>query len=153
MFGKDGAPPLRPESRTVASASSSQEGTALSVIATGMRIVGDVESSGVIKVDGRIDGSVTQARQVLLGRGANIKGNIVAEEVVIGGTVEGGIRASERLELQASALVNGDIETKSIVVLEGARINGAVRMTDLASGRGDSARSQVTETLRMVTGS
>ena len=152
MFGKEGVPPVRTESRVAAGASSVSEGTALSVIASGMRIVGDVESSGVIKVDGRIDGSVTQARQVLLGRGATIKGSIIAEEVVIGGTVEGGIRASERLELQASALVNGDIETKSIVVLEGARINGAVRMSDLASGRGDTQRSVVTETLRMVTG-
>jgi cytoskeletal protein CcmA (bactofilin family) len=50
---------------------------------------------------------------------------------VIGGLVDGAIVADERLELQGSAVVSGDIDTKSIVVLEGARINGAVRMQEI----------------------
>ena len=41
----------------------------LSIIAAGMRITGDVETTGTLKIDGRIDGSVTGARQLLLGRG------------------------------------------------------------------------------------
>jgi cytoskeletal protein CcmA (bactofilin family) len=52
-------------------------------------------------------------------------------EVVVGGLVDGAIVADERLELQSSAVVNGDIDTKSIVVLEGARINGSVRMQEI----------------------
>jgi cytoskeletal protein CcmA (bactofilin family) len=151
MFGKEGSPTTaRPEIRNSSLAAS--DSTALSVIANGMRIVGDIESSGVVKIDGRIEGSVTHARQVLLGRGATVKGNVAADEVVIGGVVDGGIRASERLELQATAVVNGDIETKSIVVLEGARINGAVRMTDLAAPRAE-GQKVISEPLRIVTGS
>lgn len=126
MFSKES--PVRPESRTTNSAEA-----ALSIIAGGMKIVGDVESSGIVKVDGTIDGSVTGARQVLLGRGGAIHGNVTAGEVVVGGVVDGAVRASARLELQGSAVVNGDIETKSIIVLEGARINGTVRMSDLPS--------------------
>jgi cytoskeletal protein CcmA (bactofilin family) len=152
MFGKEGGPTAaRPEVRNV-SGSSSSESTALSVIASGMRIVGDVESSGVMKIDGRVEGSVTHARQVLLGRGATVKGNVAADEVVIGGVVDGGIKATERLELQATAVVNGDIETKSIVVLEGARINGSVRMADLAVPRAEGQKA-ASEPLRIVTGS
>ncbi len=123
IFGKDSA--TRQDGRA-----NLGEGT-LSIIAAGMTITGDVESGGVVKVDGRIEGSVTGARQVLLGHGGTIRGNVVAEEVVIGGTVDGAVSARERLELQASAVVNGDIETRSIVVLEGAKINGIVRMRDL----------------------
>ncbi len=103
----------------------------LSIIAAGTHVTGDVESTGTLKIDGRIDGSVTGARQLLLGRGGAIHGNVRAGEVVIGGVVDGTIVADERLELQSSAMVNGDIDTKSIVVLEGARINGGVRMTDI----------------------
>jgi cytoskeletal protein CcmA (bactofilin family) len=126
----------------------------LSIIANGMRIVGDIETSGVVKVDGRVDGSVNGARQVLLGRGASIRGSIVADEVVVGGVVEGGIVASERLELQGSAVVHGDIETKSIVVLEGARINGSVVMRDAATQSGEEHRGKTpTEPLRIVGGS
>ena len=147
VFGKE--VPSRPETRGL-----SPVEMPLSIIANGMRIVGDVESAGVIKVDGRIEGSVSGARQVLLGRGASIHGAILADEVVIGGLVDGGIVAAERLELQATAVVNGDIETKSIVVLEGARINGGVRMRDASALRGDEQRVRgAAEPLRIVTGS
>lgn len=104
---------------------------ALSIIASGMRITGDIETSGTLKIDGRIEGSVTGARQLMLGRSGTIQGNVHAGEVVIGGAVHGSIVADERLELQGSATVDGDIDTKSIVVLEGARINGAVRMQEI----------------------
>ena len=121
MFGKDGT--TRSDVRT------NNSGEAmLSIIASGMRIVGDIESAGVIKVDGHIDGSVSGARQVLIARGGAIHGNIHADEIVIGGLVAGAVVATERLELQETAVVNGDIETTSIVVLEGAKINGSVRM-------------------------
>jgi len=46
--------------------------------------------------------------------------------------IDGNVQAGDRLELQSSAVVNGDIATKSIVVMEGARINGAVKMTEIA---------------------
>ncbi len=104
---------------------------ALSIIAAGMRIIGDVETNGTIKIDGRVEGSVLGARQVMLGRNGAIHGNLHAGEVVIGGVVDGAIVADDRLELQGSAVVNGDIDTKSIVVLEGARINGVVRMQEI----------------------
>ena len=124
IFGKDGGTP-RPERRETPIAEAP-----MSIISSGMRITGDLECAGVVKVDGRVDGSVTGARQVLLGRGGAVHGNVIADEVVVGGVVDGGIHAADRLELQGTAVVNGDIETKSIVVLEGARINGVVRMSD-----------------------
>lgn len=125
MFGKDGGTAARSEQR-----GSSVAEAPMSIISSGMKITGDLECDGVVKVDGRIDGSVTGARQVLLGRGGVVHGNVIADEVVIGGVVDGAILAAERLELQGTAIVNGDIETKSIIVLEGARINGVVRMSD-----------------------
>jgi cytoskeletal protein CcmA (bactofilin family) len=105
--------------------------TSLSIIAAGMRISGDIESGGVIKIDGRVDGSVIGARQILLGRGGAIHGNVEADEVVIGGDVFGSVRATNRLELQGTATVQGNIDTKSIVVMEGAQITGNVRMSEL----------------------
>lgn len=147
MFGKDES--ARPETR-----SASVVEMPLSIVASGTRIVGDIESAGVLKIDGRIDGSVTGARQVLLGRGASVHGNVVADEAVIGGSVDGAILAAVRLELQSSAIVNGDIETKSVVVLEGARINGNVRMRDVSERASEEPRVKTpAEPLRIVTGS
>jgi cytoskeletal protein CcmA (bactofilin family) len=147
MFNKEGA------ARSEVRSAPGSEG-ALSIIASSVRIVGDLESPGVVKVDGQIEGSVTGARQLLLGRGGAIRGNVAADEVVIGGLVDGSIVALERLELQSTAVVNGDIETRSIVVLEGARINGSVRMTDLVANKAIKAPSLITnehDQLRIAT--
>jgi cytoskeletal protein CcmA (bactofilin family) len=100
----------------------------LSVIASGMKIVGDIESTGVVKIEGIVEGAIRGARQLLLGRQGTVHGDIRAHEVVIGGTVIGTIVAEERVEIQGTSKVQGDIHTKSIVVLEGGVINGTVRM-------------------------
>jgi cytoskeletal protein CcmA (bactofilin family) len=103
---------------------------ALSIIAFGMKVHGDIDTNGVIKIEGSVEGTIRGARQVLVGRQGEIKGDVNAREVVVGGRVEGTITASERVEIQGTSGVSGDIYTKSIVVLEGGRINGAVRMDE-----------------------
>ena len=107
----------------------------LSIISVGTTVSGDIDCGGVLKIEGRLDGSVRRARQVMLANDGAIHGDIVAAEVVLGGVIDGTVTASERLELQPTAVVNGDINTKSIIVMEGARINGSLKMTD-ASGAG-----------------
>ena len=107
---------------------------ALSIIAAGMKITGDVETSGVIKIEGSLQGTVRNARQVLLGRQGEVKGDINAKEVVLGGRVDGNVRGTERVEVQGTSTINGDIHTRSIAVAEGGKINGAVRMEENASG-------------------
>lgn len=118
--------------------------TTLSIISAGTSITGDIACSGVLKVEGTIDGSVRQARQVMLAKDGAIRGDVTAHEIVLGGVVDGNVSAADRLELQPTAVVNGDITTKSIVVMEGARINGSVKMSELAlvtrSGEGRESR-------------
>jgi cytoskeletal protein CcmA (bactofilin family) len=67
---------------------------------------------------------------VIVSPGATIEGDLHTKEAVIAGEVQGTINASERVELQASALVKGDIATPRIAILEGGRVTGAVKMTD-----------------------
>ncbi len=124
MFGKDDAGAKSNPRAT--------NETTLSIISAGTTVTGDIECSGVLKVEGRIAGSVTSARQVMLSKDGSIEGDVAASEVVVGGVIDGNVTASERLELQTTAVVNGEIATKSIVVMEGARINGGVKMTELA---------------------
>jgi cytoskeletal protein CcmA (bactofilin family) len=125
MFNKD--TPDKPDAKTGAPAEA-----ALSIVAFGMKIQGDIETSGVLKIEGTVEGTIRGARQVLVGRQGEIKGDVNAREVVVGGKVDGTITASERVEIQGTSTVSGDIYTKSIVVQEGGRINGAVRMDEAA---------------------
>jgi len=104
--------------------------SSLSIIAAGTSIDGDIETEGVIRVEGRVEGSIHAGRQVLIGRQGEVRGDITTREAVVGGKVEGTINASERLEVQSTSLITGDINTRAIAVVEGGRINGTVRITD-----------------------
>lgn len=101
---------------------------ALSIVAKDMTITGDLETEGVVKVEGRVHGNVRAGSQVLVSPGAIVQGDLYTREAVIAGEVHGGIHASERVELQASAAVVGDIVTPRIAILEGGRISGEVKM-------------------------
>ncbi len=106
--------------------------TSLSVIGVGMSVRGDVETAGVVKVEGVVDGHVIAGSQVLVAKGGVVKGDIETSEAVIGGEVAGAVSAAERVEIQAGAIIQGDITTRRISVAEGATLNGHIRMGDLA---------------------
>jgi cytoskeletal protein CcmA (bactofilin family) len=99
-----------------------------SIIASDMTVIGDVETAGVVRIEGRVRGTVRVGSQVLVAAGAIIEGDLHTQEAVIAGQVSGAIHATERVELQATAVVAGDILTPRIVVLEGGRVSGEVKM-------------------------
>ena len=137
IFTKD-----QPTDRVEGRMPTSGNEAALSMIAVGTRIIGDIESDGVIKVEGYVEGTVRNARQVLVGRQGEIKGDVHAREIVIGGRIEGNVRASERVEIQGGSSVKGDVHTKSIVVLEGGKLNGSVVMAEQAGPGGGDGRAE-----------
>jgi len=141
--------PERPPVRLDTPPTSAAEGGGTSVIAPGMKIVGDVEASGILKIEGTVQGSIRGARQVVVGRSGVIQGDVHAEEVILGGRVVGTITATERVEIQANSVIEGDVHTRSIVVFEGGLLNGNVRM-DMAGAKGATS-TQVTP-LRNVGG-
>jgi cytoskeletal protein CcmA (bactofilin family) len=124
MFGKDG--------RQTETRPASPNDAILSIIAAGTRVVGDWEGPGLIKVDGRVEGSISGPRQIIVGRDGSVQGNVQAAEVILAGTIDGSLVATERAELHGTATITGDVQTRVIVVHEGARINGTVRMTSVA---------------------
>lgn len=100
----------------------------LSIIASGMWVTGDIRCDGVVRIDGVLEGSILGARQLLVTPGGRVCGDVQADEIVVGGKIDGNVRASVRLELQGTAVVNGNIETRAFVVPEGGRVNGDIRM-------------------------
>lgn len=104
------------------------DGIALSIIAKDMTVVGDLDTDGVIKIEGRVRGSVRAGAQVLVSVGAVIQGDLHSREAIVAGEVHGAIHATERVELQATAVVVGDVLTPRIAILEGGRLSGEVKM-------------------------
>jgi len=99
-----------------------------SIIASDMTVIGDLETEGVVRVEGRVRGTVRVGAQVLVSEGAIIEGDLHTQEAVIAGQVSGAIHARERVELQATAMVAGDILTPRISIIEGAKVTGEVKM-------------------------
>jgi len=102
----------------------------LSIISPGMRINGELDTNGVVKVEGAVTGRIRAEGQVLVAKGGLVDGDIMTREAIIGGEVRGAIFADERVEVQASCSINGDITTQRIVVQEGGEVNGKIRMSN-----------------------
>jgi cytoskeletal protein CcmA (bactofilin family) len=102
----------------------------LTIIAAGTRVTGDVESDGVVKVEGQVVGAVRAERQVLVARGGRVEGDVVSNDAVLGGEVHGSVSARDRVEVQPGAVVHGDIVTARLIVQEGGEVDGTVKMAD-----------------------
>lgn len=100
----------------------------LSIIATGMEVVGDVLAEGILKIEGTVRGNLRVGRQVLVAKGGLVEGDIHTREAIIGGEVRGAIVATERVEVQPRSVVHGDITTPVLFVQEGGEVNGVLRM-------------------------
>jgi cytoskeletal protein CcmA (bactofilin family) len=103
-----------------------------SIVAKDMTIVGDLETEGLIRIEGRVRGTVRAGSQVLIGQGAQLEGDLHTKEAIVGGEVVGSIHATERVELQPTATVTGNIITPRIAVMEGGKVTGEVRIQDQA---------------------
>ncbi len=115
-----------------------------SVIDASMRVVGRVHSTAVVTVAGTVLGPVSADDQVNVTKGGRVEGSVEAREVVLGGEVHGSVDARERLEIQASAVVHGDLQAPRLMVQEGAVVDGDVSMAESSTEcqRGASLRGR-----------
>jgi len=101
----------------------------ISAIGRSMTVVGKiVVDEGTVHVLGQIQGEL-RALTVLIGEGAKVEGDLVAQELTVGGTVKGTIRAS-RVKLNSTAVVEGDIFHRSLSIEENARFEGMSKRED-----------------------
>lgn len=92
---------------------------------------GNITTKGSVLIDGKVDGSVSEAKAVSVGKAGKIKGDISCEICCIGGEVVGNIIALESIELLSGANIDGNIKTKRMVMEEGSVFNGACEMGTL----------------------
>ena len=96
-----------------------------SSISSGLSIIGKIVGQGKLGIFGHVEGEV-HASTVQIGDGAQVEGDIVAEELTIGGRVKGTIHA-DRVKLNSTAVVEGDIYHRSLAIEENAQFEGMSR--------------------------
>lgn len=90
---------------------------------------GTIKTKGSIRIDGRLEGNIIEAAQVIIGAKGFVQGDITANSVIIGGRVTGNVTALEGIELKPGAQLLGDIHTSTLAIGEGAIFEGHCVMT------------------------
>ncbi|PRX31894.1 protein CcmA, bactofilin family [Meinhardsimonia xiamenensis] len=110
-----------------------------SVLSSDLAIVGNLKTTGDIQVEGTVEGDI-RAHLLTVGEGATVKGEIVADDVVVNGRVIGRVRGL-KVRLTSTARVEGDIIHKTIAIESGAHFEGSVQRADdpLSNGAGRTA--------------
>lgn len=106
-----------------------------SVIAANAHWDGTLRSDGSLHVLGHADGELHAAEDLFVAEGAEVDAQLFADNVVVAGTVRGKVEARSRLEVLSQGHVAGDVKAPKLVVHEGARLSGQLKMeTSFESG-------------------
>ncbi len=108
------------------------------VIGTEAYFQGTLTAKGSLRIDGRVDGSVVDAKIVTVGKSGKVKGDISCEVCYVCGEVKGNITALDHVEAQSGCRVDGDLRAPRVVLEEGAVFNGNCSMeTPRKGGRAE----------------
>ena len=96
-------------------------------IGQGVLVEGRITSSQDLRIDGTVEGTIEVGNHVLIvGARAAVKANLVARSILISGTVIGNVTATDRVDLQATGSVEGDISSPRLMMVDGAIVKGKV---------------------------
>lgn len=104
-------------------------GSSTSIIGSDSELTGDLEGSGQLRVEGRVEGTVRMDGEVQVAAGGSVEGRIEADEVVAAGRVSGTIAARGAVRLEDGCDVDADVHCPVLQLEEGGRLNGRVDMT------------------------
>ena len=109
-----------------------------SVLSADLQITGNIKTTGDINIEGNVEGDI-RAHLLTVGEGATVKGECIADDVVVNGRVVGKVRGL-KVRLTSTARVEGDIIHKTIAIESGAHFEGSVqRQEDPLNSKGGSA--------------
>jgi len=98
--------------------------TAETVLSNEIKLEGRLHSSTNIRFDGEMIGDVSTDGDLAVGEHGRIKGNVTGRNVVAGGTIQGNVQTTGRLEILATGKVYGDIVVGSLIIDEGGILRG-----------------------------
>jgi len=129
-----------------------KEGTLSGFVGGGTVVTGEANFKAMMRVDGHLSGRVSSSSGTLIvGANGKVDANIEVAVAVIHGTINGDIIATQRLELGRAAKVNGNIQTPSLIIEQGAVFEGSCKMLQMTAAadktKREAARKGVDEPL------
>ena len=100
----------------------------ISIIGPGMKITGDCDTEGAVRIEGTVQGNIRAGKAVVVGKEGLVEGDVFTQDAVVSGRVKGSLRAESRLEVQATSKIEGEISAGRMQVEEGALLSGTVKI-------------------------
>jgi cytoskeletal protein CcmA (bactofilin family) len=105
-------------------------------IGKSITIKGDLSGNEDLQIDGTVEGRIDLPNnQLTIGAEGRVKAEVHAKAVIVVGHVTGNLSAADRIQVEATGIVDGDVKAPRLVIQEGAMLNGGVEMS------GSSAKS------------
>jgi len=124
-----------------------KEGTLSGFVGGGTVVTGEANFKAMMRVDGHLSGRVSSSSGTLIvGANGKVDANIEVAVAVIHGTINGDIIATQRLELGRAAKVNGNIQTPSLIIEQGAMFEGTCKMMQMATAADKAKKETPKET-------
>ncbi len=139
--GMSSAPPPAPAPSSASNRAPSSSSAVPSIISADLKVVGNMQSSGDIQIDGQVEGDVV-SRTLTVGEGANVKGSVRGETVRICGQVQGEVAAASVI-IAKTARVSGDVVHQSLAIEAGAYLEGNIRRMEPNKPMGSSPAAPV----------
>ena len=112
-----------------------KEGNLSGFVGSGTLVTGEANFKALMRVDGHLSGRISSSSGTLIvGANGKVDANIEVAIAVIHGTVNGDIIATQRLELGRAAKLNGNIQTPSLIIEQGALFEGSSKMIKMNAG-------------------
>jgi cytoskeletal protein CcmA (bactofilin family) len=104
-------------------------GPAKNVLASDVEIKGTIKFENELIIDGKVEGEILSDGSLVIGKNAEVRGEIKTKSVTVHGTVFGNITVGEKAELKASSQLTGDLKATRIIIEEGAAFIGKSEVT------------------------
>ena len=122
------------------------ESNSVNLIGSGTTIEGDIKSTGDVRIDGMLIGSINIKGKLVIGATGGIDGEVVCQNADVSGGIKGKITVNELLSLKATAKITGDIIANKLAIEPGANFSGTCSMgaviKDIKHGEQNASKSQ-----------
>lgn len=104
-------------------------GAAKNVLASDVEIKGTIKFENELIFDGKVEGEIISEGALVIGKNAEVRGEVKTKSVTVHGTVFGNITVTEKAELKSSSQLTGDLKATRIIIEEGATFIGKSEVT------------------------
>jgi cytoskeletal protein CcmA (bactofilin family) len=109
--------------------SDNPEGELNGFVDAGTVFRGELQFETTFRVEGKVEGTIVSNGTLVIGEGGVVEGEVRVAHVFVSGTVRGSVHAARRIQLCKDGKAFADLETPSLVIEDGAFLEGRCSMT------------------------